>query len=149
VPDLFAGAQYGQPCAFERGGKLFLHGNGNPELFNVSILAAGDCGFDALSQPKLAGLDGLSLLSSRISIYYSTADEVLKLSAVLNGVQRLGQQGPKGRDNQTEFPPAIYKMFDASGIKDYARNFLTSHQYYRLSPTVRNAISADMAPTTV
>jgi hypothetical protein len=74
---------------------------------------------------------------------------VLKLSAVLNGIQRLGQQGPKDRDNQTEFPPAIYKMFDASGINDYARDFLTSHQYYRLSPTVRNAIAADMAPIVV
>src|SRR5208282_6327951 len=117
----------------------FLHGNGNAELFNVSILAAGDCRFDAFAQPNLAGLDGLSLLSSRISAYYSTADEVLKLSALLNSVQRLGQQGPKDRDNLTEFPPTIYKTFDASGIDDYEHNFLTSHQYYRLSPTVRNA----------
>ena len=123
----------------------FLHGNGNAELFNVSILAAADCGFDAFAQPNLAGLDGLSLLSSRISSYYSTADDVLKLSNVLNGIQRLGQHGPKDSDNPTEFPPAIYKTFDASRIDDFDRNFLTSHQYYRLSPTVRNAIAADMA----
>jgi esterase/lipase superfamily enzyme len=57
-----------------------LHGNGNAEMFNVSILAAGDCGFDAFAQPNLTGLDGLSLLTSRISIYYSDADEVLGLS---------------------------------------------------------------------
>jgi esterase/lipase superfamily enzyme len=127
----------------------FLHRNGNAELLNVAILAAGDCGFDAFAQPNLAGLDGLSPLSSRISIYYSAADEVLKLSVVLNGIQRLGQQGPEGRDNQTEFPSAIYKMFDASGMDDYRREFLTSHQYYRLSPAVRNAIAADMAPIVV
>ena len=32
----------------------FLHGNGNAELFNVSILAAGDCGFDAFAQRLIA-----------------------------------------------------------------------------------------------
>ena len=124
----------------------FLHGNGNAELFNVSILAAGDCGFDTFAQPNLTGLDGLSLLSSRISIYYSGADEVLKLSRAINSLERLGQDGPKDRTNQTEFPPATYQMFDATAINDYDRDFLTSHQYYRLSPTVRDAITADMAP---
>lgn len=124
----------------------FLHGNGNAELFNVSILAAGDCGFDAFAQPHLTGLDGLSLLSSRVSIYYSREDEVLDLSAVINGILRLGHDGPKDRTDQTEFPSATYRMFDATDINDYNRNFLTSHQYYRLSPTVRDAIAADMAP---
>jgi esterase/lipase superfamily enzyme len=125
----------------------FLHGNGNAELFNVSILAAGDCGFDAFAQPNLTGLDGLSLLTSRISIYYSGEDEVLDLSQTINGLQRLGRNGPKDRTDQTLFPAATYRMFDATGIKDYGRNFLTSHQYYRLSPTVRDAMAVDMAPT--
>ena len=123
----------------------FLHGNGNAELFDVSILAAGDCGFDTFQQPHLAGLDGLSLLTSRISIYYSGTDEVLDLSRTINGLQRLGQEGPKDRADQTAFPPSTYRMFDATGITDYDRNFLTSHQYYRLSPTVRDAIAIDMA----
>ena len=123
----------------------FLHGNGNAELFNVTILAAGDCAFDAFAQPHLAGLDGLSQLSSRISIYYSGEDEVLDLSQTINGQRRLGQDGPKDRINATEFPAATYRMFDASNINDYARDFLTSHQYYRLSATVRAAIAADMA----
>ena len=127
----------------------FLHGNGNAELFNVSILAAGDCGFDAFVHPNLTGLDGLSLLTSRISIYYSGADEVLKLSRAINSLQRLGQDGPKDRTDQTKFPAVTYRMFDATAIKDYDRNFLTSHQYYRLSPTVRDAIAADMAPAIV
>jgi esterase/lipase superfamily enzyme len=123
----------------------FLHGNGNAELFNVSILAAGDCGFDAFAQPHLTGLDGLSLLTSRISIYYSGEDEVLDLSRTINSLQRLGQDGPKDRTDQTTFPAATYRMFDATDIKDYDLNFLTSHQYYRLSPTVRDAIAVDMA----
>jgi esterase/lipase superfamily enzyme len=123
----------------------FLHGNGNAELFNVSILAAGDCGFDAFAQPNLTGLDGLSMLTSRISIYYSGADEVLDLSRAINSLQRLGQAGPKDRADQTEFPVATYRMFDATAIQDYNRDFLTSHQYYRLSPTVRDSIAADMA----
>src|SRR5581483_1015485 len=126
----------------------FLHGNGNAVLFHVSILAAADCGFDSFVQPHLTGLDGLSLLSPRISIYYNGEDEVLDVSKIVNGLQRLGQDGPKDRADQTEFPPGSYRMFDATGITDYDRNFLTSHQYYRLSPTVRDAIAADMAPAT-
>jgi esterase/lipase superfamily enzyme len=127
----------------------FLHGNGNAELFSVSILAAGDCGFDVFAQPNPAGLSGLSRLSSRISVYFSTADDVLKLSGFLNGIQRLGQRGSEDSGDPAKFPPAIYKMFDATGINDYGRDFLTSHQYYRLSRTVRAAIAADMAPTVV
>jgi esterase/lipase superfamily enzyme len=94
-------------------------------------------------------LDGLSLLTSRISTYYSGADEVLDLSRMINSLQRLGQDGPKDRTDQTKFPAVTYRMFDATAIKDYDRNFLTSHQYYRLSPTVRDAIAADMAPAIV
>ncbi len=125
----------------------FLHGNGNAALFDVAILAAGDCGFDAFAQPNLAGLAGLSLLSQRISIFHSSADQILDVSAVVNGLRRLGHDGPKDGTDPTTFPPTVYRMFDASGLTDYNRGFLTSHQYYRLSPTVRQAIAADMAPT--
>jgi hypothetical protein len=69
----------------------------------------------------------------------------LDLSRAINNLQRLGQDGPKNRTDQTEFPAPTYRMFDATAITDYDRNFLTSHQYYRLSPTVRDAIAADMA----
>ena len=85
----------------------FLHGNGNAELFNVSILAAADCGFDAFAQPHLTGLDGLSLLSSRVSIYYSGEDEVLDLSRTINGLQRLGQDGPKTVLIRPRFRPPL------------------------------------------
>jgi esterase/lipase superfamily enzyme len=124
----------------------FLHGNGNAPLFDVSILAAADCAFDVFGDPNLAGLSALPLLSQRISIYYSSQDQVLNLSAVVNGMQRLGHDGPKGRTDQTAFPSATYRMFDASNITDYNLDFLTSHQYYRLSPSVRSQIAADMTP---
>jgi esterase/lipase superfamily enzyme len=92
-------------------------------------------------------MDGLSLLTtSRVSVYYSHEDDVLKLSQTVNGLQRLGQDGPKGRNDGSAFPPVTFQMYDATDIKDFDRNFLTSHQYYRLSPTVREAIAADMAP---
>jgi esterase/lipase superfamily enzyme len=126
----------------------FLHGNGNAALFDVSILAAGDCGYDAFAQPNLAGLSGLSLLSSRISFYYSAVDQVINLSSSLNGLQRLGHDGPKDRTDQTAFPPTNYHTFDASGVNDYRVGFLSSHQYYRLSPAVRSEIASDMAPVT-
>lgn len=93
----------------------FRDGNGNAELFNVSILAAGDCGFDAFAQPHLTGLDGLSRLSSRISVYYSGSDEVLDLSRIINELQRLGQDGPKGRADQALFPAAKYKCSTQPG----------------------------------
>ena len=40
-------------------GNGVLHGNGNAELFEVSILAAGHRGLDRSAQPRLTGLDGL------------------------------------------------------------------------------------------
>jgi esterase/lipase superfamily enzyme len=124
----------------------FLHGNGNASLFDAAILAAGDCGFDAFGQPNLSGLAGLSLLTPRIAIYYSGADDVLQLSNRVNGLQRLGQDGPQTRTDPAEFPAATYRMFDASAVLDYNRGFLSSHQYYRLSPTVRAQIATDMTP---
>ena len=72
--------------------------------------------------------------------------QAVVISRIVNGLPRLGQDGPIDRANQTTFPIATYRMFDATGIKDYDPDFLTSHQYYRLSPTVRAAIAVDMAP---
>ena len=123
----------------------FLHGNGNAQLFDRAILAAGDCGCDTFNQPDLARLSGLNLLAQRISIYYSHVDHVLQLSAVVNGgAQRLGQDGPQNRSDPVSFPPTQYHMVDATGYQDYAFDFLTSHQYYRESPSARRLIAADM-----
>jgi len=120
----------------------FLNGNGDARMFDTAVLAAGDCGYEAFDHPTLGGLSGLGRLAGRIAIFYSGADDVLKLSRDLNGAQRLGQDGPRNRVDATAFPQKVYAMTDCSGLNDYAVNFQTSHQYYRLSPTARAAIAA-------
>lgn len=83
----------------------FLHGNGSDALFDLAILAAGDCPFNTFGQPALARLSGLGLLADRIATYYSHADHVLQLSMVVNlGAQRLGQDGPLHRTDAAAFP---------------------------------------------
>lgn len=123
----------------------FLHGNGDAHLFDLVVLAAGDCGYATFGVPHLARLSGLPRLAARVAIYYSSADTVLQLSFVLNhGEQRLGQDGPQHRSDTGIFPPAQFRMVDASGFRDYNFDILTSHQYYRMSPTARANIVADM-----
>ncbi len=121
----------------------FAAGNGDAALFDRAFLAAGDCGFDAFAQPGTAGLSGLARLSRRIAFYASRRDEILNLSRAVNGVVRLGHAGPQGYP--AGFAPAAYSLFDATGVNDYETNPMSSHQYYRLSPTVRARIAADMA----
>ena len=123
----------------------FLHGNSNAQLFDLAVLAAADCGYDTFDQPNLARLAGLIRLAQHVSIYYSHVDHVLQLSQAVNlGAQRLGQDGPRNRSDQSLFPPAKYRMVDATNFQDYDFNFLTSHQYYRQSPKARAQITADM-----
>ena len=124
----------------------FFHGNGDAKLFDIAILAAGDCVSTAFNQPELARLSGLSHLSRRISIYYSHVDHVLQLSQTVNdGAQRLGQDGPNNRSDQAEFPPAQYRMVDATSFQDYDFNLLSSHQYYRESLLARQQIANDIS----
>jgi esterase/lipase superfamily enzyme len=126
----------------------FLHGNGRGQLFDLALLAAGDCAYDAFNQPDLARLSGLSLLAKRVSVLYSHADQVLQLSAFVNGgAQRLGQDGPNNRSDPVAFPPSVYTMVDCTGFQDYDFGPLTSHQYYRLSPKARAVIAAEMGQT--
>jgi esterase/lipase superfamily enzyme len=121
----------------------FLNGNGDARMFDVAILAAGDCGNDAFNQPNLARLSGLDRLSERVVILYSHVDQILQLGMVLNlGAKRLGQDGPHNRADPGAFPPAVYQMIDCTGLSDYNVDFLSSHQYYRLSPGARATIAA-------
>jgi esterase/lipase superfamily enzyme len=123
----------------------FLHANGNALLFDLAFLAAGDCAYDSFEYPNLTGLSGLTILAQRVSIYFSRVDLVLQLSAVVNlGAQRLGQDGPRNRTDPTLFPPAEFEMVDATDFRDYDFDFLSSHQYYRRSPTARSRIAQAM-----
>lgn len=123
----------------------FLHGNGDARLFDVAVLAAGDCGYASFTQPNDGRLSGLRRLAQRISIYYSHRDAVLTLSEVVNeGAQRLGQDGPKSRTDQGLFPPTTYRMVDATGFTDFEVTPLASHQYYCRSQAARRQIVADI-----
>jgi esterase/lipase superfamily enzyme len=125
----------------------FLHGNGDAVMFDLAVLAAADCRYDTFDQPNLGGLSGLTHLTQRVGIYYSQADQVLQLSMVVNlGAKRLGQDGPHNSADTAAFPPAQYQMADCTSFRDYDFNPLNSHQYYRLSPSVREIIAASMAP---
>lgn len=124
----------------------FAHGNGDATLFDVAVLAAADCGYASFNQPNLARLSGLSRLAPRVAVYFSRGDQVLLLSTVINeGAQRLGSDGPKDRSNGTTFPAATYHMVDASAVRDYDYGFLNSHQYYRMSPSIRTMIANDVS----
>jgi esterase/lipase superfamily enzyme len=128
----------------------FLHGNGDDLMLDLAVLAAADCRYDSFDQPFPAGLSGLGRLSERISIYYSESDQILKLSMVVNlGAKRLGQDGPHNMADTTAFPTNVYTMVDCSDFRDYDFDFMSSHQYYRLSPTVRSIIVNDMGAQVV
>lgn len=118
----------------------FLHGFGNIKLFDDVVLAAPDIGYDAFDYAPPARLANLAKLTDRITVYYSLKDEVLRLSQVINGVQRLGEAGPRDMDEGTKFMSSMYDFVDCSDVKDYDYSFQNSHQYYRLSPIVRNDI---------
>ncbi len=124
----------------------FAHGNGAVRLFDRAFLAAADERYDSFSFPPPGRLSDLKQLANNISILYSTADQVLPISTIINlGARRLGQDGPDDGSNTTDFPPATYQMVDCSSFNDYDRDFQGSHQYYRRSPLARTAIAGAMA----
>src|SRR5438094_2254027 len=88
----------------------FTHGNGDAALFDEAILAAADERYDSFDFPQPGRLSSLYHLATRISIYFSHADGVLIFGEVINGVRRLGQDGPHHRTDTTRFPPAQYRM---------------------------------------
>jgi esterase/lipase superfamily enzyme len=122
----------------------FAHGNGAAPLFDETFLAAADERFDSFNFPLPGRLVGLKQLTTRTSIYFSTADMVLTVSNIINGIDRLGQEGPKNGAAKIPFPPAQFRMVDCSSFDDYDRDFASSHQYYRRSPKARADIAGLM-----
>lgn len=123
----------------------FSHGNGDAALFDEVFLAAADEQFDSFDFPRLGRLSGLDRLTRHTSILFSEADAVLSVSAFLNTIRRLGQDGPHARFDTSRFPPARYTMLDCGAQRDFDFDFASSHQYYRRSPAVRSLITAAMA----
>jgi esterase/lipase superfamily enzyme len=124
----------------------FTHGNGASALFDEVFLAAADERYDSFSFTPPGRLSNLDRLAKRISTYYSTSDDVLAISMVVNlGAKRLGQEGPHDRFDTTLFPPATYRTVDCSTFQDYDFNPASSHQYYRRSLVARTDIADTMA----
>jgi esterase/lipase superfamily enzyme len=125
----------------------FSHGNGDALLFDEAFLAAADEQFNTFDFPEPGRLSSLHRLGRRTSIYFSGADQVLKVSELVNlGAERLGEDGPDNRTDPTRFPPAQYRMANCTGFRDYPFDFASSHQYYRRSPGVRADIAQTMSP---
>jgi esterase/lipase superfamily enzyme len=123
----------------------FAQGNGNAFLFDEVVLAAADEDHRTFDFPPTGRLTALDRLCRRISIYTSEADQVLDIAFVFNKfTQRLGRDGPDDATDPSHFPPARYRMVNCTGFDDYARNFASSHQYYRRSPGVRTDIAKTM-----
>lgn len=123
----------------------FSHGNGAAALFDEVFLAAADENYDSFDYPRLGRLSGLGQLTRHTSILFSSSDAVLGVSAFLNTVRRLGQEGPHSRFSTDQFPAAQYTMTDCGDCRDFDFGFASSHQYYRRSPTVRSLIASAMA----
>lgn len=122
----------------------FAHGNGDAFLFDQVFLAAADEMYRTFEFPSDGRLSALSRLTKRISIYTSTNDQVLQFSNVINGMKRLGQDGPHDKFDLNRFPAKTYRMVDCSAFQDFHFDPGTSHQYYRRSPTVRANIAQAM-----
>lgn len=123
----------------------FSHGNGDALLFDEVFLAAADERFDSFAFPRDGRLSGLHRLTPRVTILFSEADAVLRVSFGLNGTRRMGQSGPQARFDTDRFPPSLYSMLDCTGYRDFPFGFASSHQYYRRSPAVRGLIAAAMS----
>lgn len=122
--------------------------NGEPkdDMFDEVILAAADEVADTFEAPGGDRLSRIADLAKRVTIYFSGKDAILQLSRVVNGNRRLGQNGPTDMESPGKYPPALFRMMDCTGVSDFFPPFLSeeTHQYYRLSPTVRRDIAAVM-----
>jgi esterase/lipase superfamily enzyme len=121
------------------------------DMFDEVILAAADEVADTFEAPGGHRLSRIADLAKRVTIYSSRKDAILQLSRVVNDNVRLGQDGPADKSSQGKYPPNLFRMMDCTGVSDFAWPFLSeeTHQYYRLSPTVRQDIAAVMAGSAV
>lgn len=116
------------------------------DMFDEVILAAADEVADSFEAPHGTRLNRIADLAQRVTIYYSRKDAILWLSAAVNGNARLGHDGPYGKEDPRKYPPNVFRMIDCTEVSDFSPPFLSeeTHQYYRLSPTVRTDIAAVM-----
>ena len=88
--------------------------------------------------------DRLPRHAADISLYFSDADQILRLSEMVNRrMQRLGKDGPFGRDDPALFSPGRYRFVDCTGVQDKVPGdeLDKTHQYYRRIVPVRDEIA--------
>ena len=117
------------------------------DMFDEVILAAADEVADSFEAPHGTRLSRIADLGKRVTIYSSRKDMILWLSAAVNGNSRLGHDGPEDKTDPTRYPRNVFRMIDCTTVSDFDQPFLSeqTHQYYRLSPTVRTDIARVMA----
>lgn len=148
-----------------RGGRVFLlaHSMGNwalenalnhwaamglprTTLFDEAISAAADSPF-LENGTGPAWLTHLGKLSGRVSLYHSAGDQILRLSQVVNDIQRLGRSGPGDRTDLTRYPRDHWRFVDCEKLSDTGPGLSldSSHQFYRRIPAVRDDMARVMA----
>ena len=116
------------------------------DMFDEVILAAADEVANTFEAQHGTRLSRIADLAKRVTIYYSRKDAILWLSAAVNGNARLGHDGPDDKADPGKYPPNLFRMMDCTEVSDFFPPILSeqTHQYYRLSPTVRADIAAVM-----
>jgi esterase/lipase superfamily enzyme len=116
------------------------------DMFDEAILAAADEIADSFEALHGTRLSRIADLAQRVTIYSSRKDAILWLSAALNGYTPLGHEGPRDKAVPGKYPANVFRMIDCTAVCDFPNPFFSeeTHQYYRLSPTVRADIAAVM-----
>jgi esterase/lipase superfamily enzyme len=123
---------------FALAGALDLLPAGTGAIFDHVILAAADEQWDSFGLSDSSRLGRLPALTrGLITIYFGRDDGALRLSqsALVNGVQRLGFDGPKGRHDATLFPPDRFRLIDCTADEQGGiLNPGETHSYYLTDP---------------
>ncbi|HVY18038.1 MAG TPA: alpha/beta fold hydrolase [Rhodopila sp.] len=121
--------------------------------FDEVILAASDANW-ARDNAGAAPPDWLLVLpdiATRISEYHSVRDDIVRLSADITDLQRMGRDGPVNKATDTFATPAS-RFVDCHRLVDNMPNKTVDscHQYYRRLHEIRDDIASMMAgaPTT-
>lgn len=117
----------------------------NALLFDEALSAAADCPY-AEDGRGPAWLGHLAALSGRVSLYHSAGDQVLRLSQVVNNIQRLGRSGPTDRTDLTRYPRESCRFVDCERVPDTGPGLSldSNHQFYRRIPEVRDDMARVM-----
>ncbi len=115
-------------------------------VFDEVFLAAADERYDSFEAAPGQRLTRLTNLGKRINIYYSNLDTVIWLSNSINGILRIGFEGPKDKSSTAIYPASKFRMRNCALVLDYPQfdSLDASHQYYRRSKKVRADIVAMM-----